>query len=52
VGDILLSVAGDPVTGPDTLRAALASRPGEEVELEILRGGAKQTIKATLGSKV
>ena len=51
VGDILLEVAGDAITGPDTLRSALASRPGEEVEIALLRGGAKLTIKATLGSR-
>jgi len=51
VGDIITHVAGTPITGPDTLRAAIASRPGEEIELAISRGGAKQTIKATLGSK-
>ncbi|MBA3459273.1 MAG: trypsin-like peptidase domain-containing protein [Deltaproteobacteria bacterium] len=52
VGDIVLEIAGDRITGPDTLRAALASRPGEEVEIALLRGGAKLTIKATLGSRV
>lgn len=51
VGDIVLEIAGDPITGPDTLRAALASRPGEEVGIVLSRGGAKQTIKATLGSR-
>lgn len=51
VGDILVEVAGEPVTGPDTLRAVLHARPGEEVEVVILRGGAKVTLKATLGSR-
>ncbi len=51
VGDIVLEVGGAVVTGPDTLRAAIAARPGEEVEIAISRGGAKQTLKATLGSK-
>jgi len=51
VGDILIEVAGTPVTGPDTLRTVLAARPGEEVELVLLRGGAKLALKATLGSR-
>lgn len=51
VGDIIIAVAGTPVTGPDTLRAALASRPGEEVELALIRGGAKLSLKVTLGSR-
>ncbi len=51
VGDIIIDVAGTPVTGPDTLRRALASRAGAEVELSLLRGGAKLSIKVTLGSK-
>lgn len=51
VGDILVQVAGQPVTGPDTLRTVLHARPGEEVELVILRGGAKITLRATLGSR-
>ncbi len=51
VGDIVLSVGGTAITGPDTLRAAIAGRPGEEVEIAISRGGAKQALKATLGSR-
>jgi len=51
VGDILIEVGGEPVTGPDTLRAALHTRPGKEVELVLLRAGAKLTVKATLGSR-
>src|SRR5207247_123966 len=35
VGDILIEVAGQPVTGPDTLRAVLRAHPGEDVELVI-----------------
>lgn len=51
VGDIILDVAGTPVTGPDTLRAAIAARPGENIELAISRGGAKLTLTATLGER-
>ena len=51
VGDIIVELAGAPITDPDSLRLALGDRPGETVELIVLRGGAKQTLSATLGSR-
>ncbi|HEU4729523.1 MAG TPA: trypsin-like peptidase domain-containing protein [Kofleriaceae bacterium] len=51
VGDIIVEVAGTPVTDPDTLRFALGDRPGETVELVVVRGGARHALTATLGSK-
>jgi S1-C subfamily serine protease len=51
VGDILVELAGAPITDPDSLRVALGDRPGETVELIILRGGAKHTLSLTLGSR-
>jgi len=51
IGDILVEVAGTPVTDPDSLRLALGDRPGETVALTVLRGGAKHALTATLGSK-
>ena len=51
VGDILVELAGVPITDPDALRLALGDRPGEVVELIVLRGGAKQTLSVTLGSR-
>jgi serine protease DegQ len=51
VGDILIEVAGEPVTGPDTLRSVLAKRPGAAVDVVLLRGGAKLTLQITLGSR-
>jgi S1-C subfamily serine protease len=50
-GDIIIDVAGVPVSDPDGLRLALGDRPGETVELTVLRGGAKLVISASLGSK-
>ena len=50
-GDIIIDVAGIPVSDPDGLRLALGDRPGETVELTVLRGGAKLVISASLGSK-
>jgi S1-C subfamily serine protease len=51
VGDILVELAGVAITDPDALRLALGDRPGETVELIILRGGAKHTLSVTLGSR-
>jgi serine protease DegQ len=51
VGDIIVELAGTPITDPDSLRLALGDRPGETVELTVLRGGAKQVISVTLGVK-
>jgi S1-C subfamily serine protease len=51
VGDILIEVAGTPITDPDSLRLALGDRPGETVELTVLRGGAKLALSVTLGNR-
>jgi S1-C subfamily serine protease len=51
VGDIIIEIAGTPVSDPDSLRLALGDRPGESVELAVLRGGARQTLSVTLGSR-
>jgi S1-C subfamily serine protease len=51
VGDVLVEVAGEPVDGPDTLRAALAKRPGETVAIVLLRGGVRQELSIAIGSR-
>ncbi|HSR98792.1 MAG TPA: trypsin-like peptidase domain-containing protein [Kofleriaceae bacterium] len=51
VGDILVELAGTPITDPDSLRLALGDRPGETLELTVLRGGAKLALSVTLGSR-
>lgn len=51
VGDIISDVDGVAVNGPDTLRTALADRPGKQVKVTILRGGVKQELDVTIGSK-
>jgi serine protease DegQ len=51
VGDIIVELAGAPITDPDSLRLALGDRPGETVELIVLRGGARVALSATLGSR-
>ncbi len=51
VGDIIVELAGAPITDPDSLRLALGDRPGETVELIVLRGGGRVALSATLGSR-
>ncbi len=50
-GDIVIELGGAKVSDPDSLRAAIIDRPGEVVDLVLLRGGARQQLKVTLGSK-
>jgi serine protease Do len=48
-GDVILSFNGNPVKSAIELpRIVAATRPGTRVTLEILRGGAKRQIQATL----
>jgi S1-C subfamily serine protease len=51
VGDIIVEIAGAPVVDPDSLRLVLGDRPGETVELIVLRGGTRVALSATLGSR-
>lgn len=51
VGDIIVEAAGTAVSGPDSLRSALGDRPGETIQLALLRGGTRKQLEVTLGSK-
>lgn len=51
VGDIIVDVDGVSVQGPDSLRSALGDRPGKLVKISIVRGGVKQELDVTIGSK-
>lgn len=51
VGDIVLEIAGDAIDGPDALRAAIGDKPGQTVDVILSRGGVRQTVPVTLGSK-
>ena len=52
VGDVIRSVAGERVADSDDVAAAIQDRrPGEQVAIEIRRGGSDQTIQATLGTR-
>jgi len=50
-GDIVIELGGAKVSDPDSLRAAIIDRPGEAVNLVLLRGGGRQQLQVTLGSK-
>lgn len=50
VGDLLVEVDGIAVTGPESLRTALADRPGQTVALVALRAGAVIELAVALGS--
>ena len=51
--DIVLSVDGEPIDGQAGLVAAIRdAAPGQTVEIEILRGSARLTVKATLVARV
>jgi S1-C subfamily serine protease len=51
-GDIILSVGGTPTPTPSDLYAALRQRkPGEKVDVRVLRDGAERTVSVTLGDR-
>ncbi|MFT5681204.1 MAG: S1-C subfamily serine protease [Myxococcota bacterium] len=51
VGDVLLSIAGHPLSDPAALHAALAGRVGDATEVRYLRGGVVQTGTVTPGER-
>jgi len=52
VGDILVSIEGQPVGDPDDLYLALNSETvGKSINIGILRGGKSESIKATVGER-
>ncbi|CAN5257975.1 trypsin-like peptidase domain-containing protein [soil metagenome] len=51
LGDILLALDGDPITGPESLRDALAGRADKQVTVTILRAGQTQDLVITIGSR-
>jgi putative serine protease PepD len=53
VGDVLVSIDGQPISNTDDVRAAItAKQPNEEITLVVARDGEEVTITATLGSRV
>ncbi len=52
VGDIIVALAGKPVTDPDELLAALVGDVvGKPTSFEILRGGQPLTVTVTIGER-
>lgn len=52
VGDTLVAVAGQPVSDPDDLFAALNSETvGKSVVVEVLRGGKPENVNVTVGER-
>jgi S1-C subfamily serine protease len=51
VGDILAGIAGQVLSDPDDLLAALSELGGKEAEVEILRGGQFQKKTLTVGER-
>jgi S1-C subfamily serine protease len=52
VGDVLVGIDGESVDGPwDVTEKILASRPGDRVDLEIMREGSRDSLSAELGER-
>ena len=52
VGDTIVAVAGQPVSEPDDLFAALKSETvGKSVAVEVLRGGKPENVNVTVGER-
>jgi putative serine protease PepD len=51
VGDIIVDLAGQPVTSAAALQSVLAAyKPGDQVRARVLRNGTESTVSVTLGS--
>jgi len=52
VGDTIVGVGGGAITVPEDISAAIAGRkPGEKVDLQVQRAGARRTLHVTLGTR-
>ena len=52
IGDIIVSVAGEPIAEPDDLVAVLRpERVGQELVVRILRGGEPRELRVTIGER-
>jgi len=51
LGDVIITLAGEPVASPGDLRAALQDRAGQEVAARILRAGALQDLTIAVGTR-
>ena len=51
-GDVVVRIGGRPTATDGAVASAIAAgRPGEELEIRVLRGGRERTLTARLGSQ-
>src|SRR5262245_18939767 len=51
-GDIIVGFAGQPIHGPMRLSESIhAAKPGDKIDIDIVRGGAKQKIQVEMGER-
>ena len=52
IGDVIVAVDGEPVVIPEDISLAIDDRkPGETVEIEVQRAGAREVVQVTLGNR-
>lgn len=51
LGDVLVALAGEPLTRHADLLGSLGDKGGTEVEIEVIRAGAPVTLKVVLGER-
>ena len=51
VGDVLIAIDGAAITGPDELRLGLYERAGAAIAIDLVRGGVRTTLSATVGTR-
>jgi putative serine protease PepD len=52
LGDVIVGVGGQEVQTPPDISSAIGSRkPGDEVAVDVQRGGARQSLRVTLGTR-
>ncbi|HEY1548882.1 MAG TPA: trypsin-like peptidase domain-containing protein [Kofleriaceae bacterium] len=51
VGDLIVELDGEAISGPDSLRSALAPRSAKVVKLVVVRGGVRTELDLTIGTK-
>jgi putative serine protease PepD len=52
IDDVIVSVAGKEIVAPEDISAAIESRkPGDEIPIEVQRGGATRTVHVRLGTR-
>lgn len=51
VGDVLIAIDGAAITGPDELRLALYDRAEATIAIDLVRGGVRTSVAATVGTR-